>query len=83
MKVLEFISKIPHPDIDVIVYSKGKIELIDTTIFKLHIYLRKLKNKRINSLEPIDYLLKYSNISTIQIYSDYIYITLEDTLEIE
>lgn len=81
MKVFELVSKIPHPDLDLIVYSKGKIELVDTTIFKLHIYLRKLKNKRIKNLNPIDYLLKYSNISTIQIYIDCIYITLEDTLE--
>lgn len=83
MKLFELVSKIHHPDIDIIVYSKGKIELFDTTIFKLHIYLRKLKNKRIKNLNPIEYLLKYSNISTIQIYSDCIYITLEDTLEIE
>lgn len=78
MKLFELISKIPQPDIVVYVYDNDVNLLIRDTIFKLHINLKKLQNKRIKILHPIDYLLKYSNVKYIQTYVNYLDITLED-----
>ena len=81
MKLFELISKIPQPDIVVYVYDNDVNLLIKDTIFKLHINLKKLQNKRIKILHPIDYLLKYSNVKYIQTYVNYLDITLEDKIK--
>ncbi len=81
MKLFELISKIPQPDIVVYVYDNDVNLLIRDTIFKLHINLKKLQNKRIKILHPIDYLLKYSNVKYIQTYVNYLDITLEDKIK--
>ena len=62
MKLFELVSKIPQPDMVIYVYDNNVSLLIKDTIFKLHIKLKKLQNKRTKNLHPIDYLLKYSNI---------------------
>ena len=81
MKLFELISKIPQPDIVVYVYDNDVNLLIRDTIFKLHINLKKLQNKRIKILHPIDYLVKYSNVKYIQTYVNYLDITLEDKIK--
>lgn len=81
MKLFELISKIPQPDIVVYVYDNDVNLLIRDTIFKLHINLKKLQNKRIKISHPIDYLLKYSNVKYIQTYVNYLDITLEDKIK--
>lgn len=81
MKLFELISKIPQPDIVVDVYDNDVNLLIRDTIFKLHINLKKLQNKRTKNLHPIDYLLKYSNVKYIQTYVNYLDITLEDKIK--
>lgn len=81
MKLFELISKIPQPDMIVYIYDNDVNLLIRDTIFKLHINLKKLQNKRIKILHPIDYLLKYSNVKYIQTYVNYLDITLEDKIK--
>lgn len=67
----------------VYVYDNDVSLLIRDTIFKLHIKLKKLPNKRTKILHPLDYLLKFSNVKYIQTYDNYLDITLEDKLKID
>lgn len=83
MKLLELVSKIPQPDMMIQVYDNDVSMISYSTIFKLHIELKKLKNNRTKffNLHPIDYLLKYSNVKYIEVFEKYIAITLEDKIK--
>ena len=80
MKLLEFLKKIPQPDLNIRVYTIEHVLIGCDTLFKIILRLEINRNEDKYELSRLDYIFTYADIKCLSFEDDTVYITLEDNL---
>ena len=80
MKLLEFLKKIPQPDLNIKVYTVDHWLLAKDTLSKIILRLETNRNEDKYDLSYNDYNFTYADIKYLLFEDDIVFITLEDNL---
>lgn len=81
MKLLEFLKKIPQPDLNIKVYTVDHVLITHDTLFNTILRLETNRNEDKYELSRLDYIFTYADIKYLSFYNDTICISLEDNLK--
>ncbi len=82
MRLLEFLKKIPQPDLNIKVYIVDHwLPVAKDTLFKIILRLEINRNEDKYELSRLDYIFTYADIKCLSFEDNTVYITLEDNLK--